>query len=151
YGIPSQDTEGYQEWKNKVDKINAKYETELAALENQSSSNEDSVNKIMQDFNAKLKEKIKKIPKDEEVVNGKLLIYSPENNAIIESNIDVRYSYEGVIIQNNIVSYDQYKNLLKENIENNIRNIQKNSVSLQKEPKIENKVDIKGTPDNQIK
>ena len=26
YGIPSQDTEGYQEWKNKVDKINDRHD-----------------------------------------------------------------------------------------------------------------------------
>lgn len=40
YGIPSQDTEGYQEWKNKVDKINAKYDAEIAALEQQESKPE---------------------------------------------------------------------------------------------------------------
>ena len=38
YGIPSQDTEEYQEWKNKVDKINAKYDAEIVALEQQSPS-----------------------------------------------------------------------------------------------------------------
>ena len=35
YGIPSQGTEGYKEWKNDVDKINAKYDAELEEVDKQ--------------------------------------------------------------------------------------------------------------------
>ena len=46
YGIPSLDAEDYKDWKISIDKINAKYDAELKALENKDLKDNKNLNTI---------------------------------------------------------------------------------------------------------
>jgi hypothetical protein len=151
-------------------KINAKYDAEINALESKTTtvstqkaaseqlkeiSNDQIVDSLLKDYKKKLGRKLSKLSGEVSKIEGGILMYDASTNSIIENkNVKVSYEQEVIKVPGGEFSYSVWENKIKESIINNlenIRNIQKNSVSLQNNPKIENKVEVKGTEENKIK
>jgi hypothetical protein len=136
-----------------IDKINDKYDAELIALESENNlennvqTKESFIEEKLQPFKDKIKEITKGLEADESVKGPFYGVGSKLGN-MIKQNIEVEYTQEGIIVNGALMPYKQlFSDVYGKSLEN-IWNSQKNSVSLQDQPKIVNKMDIKGTEEN---
>lgn len=136
-----------------IDKINTKYDAELAALESENNlennvqTKESFIEEKLQPFKDKIKEITKGLEADESVKGPFYGVGSKLGN-LIKLTTEVEYTQEGIIVNGALMPYKQlFSDIYGKSLEN-IWNSQKNSVSLQDKPKIVNKMDIKGTEEN---